>query len=171
MNLREKFIQRLNEAAGCPKLKVTPEMEEEIKRFVSDEKLLRGGGLSNATLDRAAHGFSEEDIKTIMPEKLSVRWKEDLVNVKHEIMYKKISNKEYANGVDLSEPIMVSYRDLGKGPKFYIEDGHHRYWAAKILGKPLNVDLDIVMNPIKVLSKGLGYDDYHRCLYKQITKT
>jgi hypothetical protein len=51
--------------------------------------------------------------------------------------------------------------------KFYIEDGHHRYYAAKTLNKPLNINLQIKTNPILKLTS-LGYDDFHRCLFKQI---
>ena len=37
----------------------------------------------------------------------------------------------WAKGVDLTEPIDVSFEKNS----FYIEDGHHRYYAAKILNK------------------------------------
>ena len=162
----------LSESLGCPELKVTDAMVKEVSKFNSDEELLRSGGISMETLDRAAHGFSESDIETLMPDQLNIRWVEDLDNVKWEMRHKGLTPNEYATKVDLSEPIEVSYmEDLENGLKrgFYIEDGHHRYYAAKILNKPLNVDLEIKVNPFKVIGKGLGYDDYHRCLYRQIT--
>ena len=52
--------------------------------------------------------------------------------------------------------------------KFFIEDGHHRYFAAKILDKPLNINLEIKQNPIIKLSPKLSYDNFHRCLFKQV---
>jgi hypothetical protein len=35
--------------------------------------------------------------------------------------------------INLSEPIDISYESNGYGLKFYLEDGHHRYFAAKTL--------------------------------------
>jgi hypothetical protein len=45
--------------------------------------------------------------------------------------------------INLSEPIDISYESNGYGLKFYLEDGHHRYFAAKTLNKTLNVNLEI----------------------------
>ena len=64
--------------------------------------------------------------------------------------------------INLSEPIDVSYEKN----KFYIEDGHHRYYAAKILNLPLNVSLQIKQNPVVKISD-LEYDDLMRCIFKQ----
>jgi hypothetical protein len=171
MKLLEIYTDIITENAGCPVLKVTDDMKREVARLQSAEELLRSGGISSETLDRAAYGFSESDITTLMPDQLNIKWFEDLENVKWEIKHKRLTPRAYALKVDLSEPIEVSYwEDLEEGFKrgFYIEDGHHRYYAAKILGKPLNVELDIKTNPFKVLGNGLSYDDYHRCLYNQI---
>lgn len=143
----------------------------EVSRFNSSEDLLKSGGISIEALDRAAHGFSVDDIKTLLPNQLNIKWKDDYENVIYEVQrgaernnipfnkYKVIWSKR----VNLTEPIEVAFE---RG-KFYIEDGHHRYFAAKTLGLPLNVDLTIKMNPIKVLSK-LSYDDFHRCVFKQV---
>jgi ParB-like chromosome segregation protein Spo0J len=72
--------------------------------------------------------------------------------------------KIWGNEINLTEPIDVSYENN----RFYIEDGHHRYYAAKILNKPLNVNLEIKMNPITKLAPSLSYDDFHRCIFKQV---
>ncbi len=72
--------------------------------------------------------------------------------------------KIWASKIDLSEPIDVAYEK----DKFYIEDGHHRYYAAKILNKKLKVNLEIKQNPIEKLAPSLSYDDFHRCVFKQI---
>lgn len=154
-----------------PKLKITKEIAKEVNRYNSDEELLRAGGLSIETLDRAAFGFSDNDIKTLMPDQLKIKWKDDLENVKHEIKQKRLTDLEYAKSVDLSKPIDVSYwEDIDGGYErgFYIEDGHHRYYAAKILNKPLNVNLSIEINPIRELAHDLSYDDYHRMIFKQV---
>lgn len=155
----------------CPYIKLTPEIVQFINNFETDEQLLRSGGIPIEMLDKAAFGFSEESIKTIMPENLKIRWKEDLENVKWEIKQKKFSLIDWAKNINLSEPIDVEYwkdESLGFEEGFYIQDGHHRYYAAKILKKPLNVNLEIKVNPIVKMAPELGYDDFHRCVFAQV---
>jgi hypothetical protein len=155
--LREALIK-------CPVLKLTQEMIDEVSHYQSDEELLRSGGISIAALDRAAFGFSDEDIKTLMPSQLHIKWNDDLKGVKWEQERSGLSKVAYASKINLSEPIDVIYE---RG-KFYIDDGHHRYYAAKVLNKPLNVHLEIKDNPIKTLGGGLSYDDFHSCIFKQV---
>lgn len=145
------------------------QIKQYVQKFDSDEALLRSGGIPIEMLDRAAHGFSESEIKTISPKILKIRWHDDLENVKWEIKQSKLSDIEWAVKIDLSEPIDVDYwedKEQGFKKGFYIQDGHHRYTAAKILGKPLNCNLEIKINPIKELTD-LGYDDFHRQIWKQ----
>jgi len=143
------------------------DLEKEISKFKSDEDLLRSGGFSIELLDRLAHGFSEEDIKVIEPILLKIKWKDDLENVKWEINESGLTPKQWATKINLSEPIDVSYWEDDKHKKgFYIEDWHHRYMAAKILNKPLNVNLEIKVNPIKTIAPNMGYDDFHRYIFK-----
>ena len=143
----------------------------ELSQYKSDEQLLRNGGLSIELLDRLAHGFSEEDIKLIHPKDLKIKWKTDLENVLYEIKKSGLTNKQWASKIKLSEPIDVSYWEDKRHKKgFYVEDGHHRYVAAKILNKPLNVSLDIKINPIKEISPNMGYDEIHRYLYNRFKK-
>ena len=87
-------------------------------------------------VERKAFGFAEDDIKIIEPSKLNIRWKDDYENAVYKQEKSGLSKEDWAKTVDLSEPIQLSYE---KG-KFYIEDGHHRYYAAKILNKELNVN-------------------------------
>jgi hypothetical protein len=152
MNIKDEFI---------------PQLKEELSKFDTSEELLRGGGLSIELLDRLAHGFAEPDIKTLHPSKLKVRWNADIENVEWEIENSKKTEKEWAKDIDLSEPIDVSYMKsefLDEG--FYIEDGHHRYTAARILNKPLKVNLEIKINPIIKISPELDYDTFHRKIFK-----
>ena len=144
------------------------DLEKELSKFKSDEDLLRNGGISIELLDRLAHGFSEEDIKTLAPNQLKIKWKDDLENVKWEINKSGLSPKQWASKVNLSEPIDVSYWEDSKHKRgFYIEDGHHRYMAAKILNKLLNVNLEIKVNPIKTIAPNMGYDEFHRYVYSK----
>ncbi len=151
---------------NCREIKITNEMISEVKPFKTSEDFLRSGGFSIDTLDKAAFGFTVDDIKTIDPRKLKIKWKDDLENVKYEQMHSKLSKLEYAKKIDLSEPIDVVYEKNN----FYIDDGHHRYFAAMVLNKPLNVSLTIKQNPIVKLSPELGYDEVHRCIFNRIKK-
>ena len=148
----------------CPHIKITKEVVDYINKFNTDEELLRSGGLPTNILDRLAFGFSDEDIKTLNPDQLHVKWHDDMDNVKWEQQKSGLSKLAWAKTINLSEPIDVVFEKN----KFYIDDGHHRTYAAKILKQPLNINLDIRMNPIITLTPKLGYDDFHRCLFKQI---
>jgi hypothetical protein len=169
-----EMIDKVKNYKDCVPIKITDEIIAEVNKFNTPEELLRSGGISIEALDRAAHGFSEEDIKTIDPNKLHIKWKDDLDNVKHEIRnyHREVGGSlqkaiiQWVKKVDLSEPIDVSFEKN----KFYLEDGHHRYFAAKILKKPLNVNLVIKMNPIVKLAPTLSYDDFHKCIFKQVKK-
>lgn len=143
---------------------ISSEIRAEVSKYRSCDDLLRHGGISIDALDRQAFGFSDTDIKTLMPEQLHIKWKDDLANVLWEVNKSGLTKQAWARKVDLSQPIDVSYEKN----KFYIEDGHHRYYAAKILKKPLNVNLSIEMNPIKVLAPNLGYDEFNCMVYKQV---
>ena len=145
-------------------IKITPEIEQEVSRFNTSEELLRSGGISIEALDRAAFGFDDEDIKTLMPNQLHIKWRDDYSNVLWEIQKSGLTKKAWASKINLSEPIDVCYEKN----KFYIEDGHHRYYAAKVLNKPLNVNLEIKMNPIVALAPKLSYDDFHREVFNQV---
>ena len=133
------------------------------KKFKSSEELLRSGGFPVDLLDKEAFGFSESDVKELNPNKLNIKWKDDLENVKYEIKHSGLSDVEWSKKIDLSEPIDVSFSN----GKFWIEDGHHRYFAAKTLNKMLPVDLEIKASPIgKMLnSKKYNYDKFVRDIF------
>ena len=86
--------------------------------------------------NRQAFGFAEPDIKKIHPKLLNIKWKDDYENAIYQQEKSGLSKIEWSKTVNLTEPIQLSY----KNGKFFIEDGHHRYLAAKILNKELNVD-------------------------------
>jgi len=165
------FTKHMVAESVKPQIKITDEMREFVQKFETDEQLLRSGGFDIDILDRAAFGFSEDDVKTINPRDLKVRWFNDLENVKHEIKHSGLGEAEWAKQVDLSEPIDVDYWEdhkLNFKRGFYIQDGHHRYTAALILSKPLNVNLQIKVNPMGVLAPNMGYDDFHREVFRQV---
>jgi hypothetical protein len=136
---------------------------KECKNFNTPEELLRSGGFSNFALDLAAFGFTEESVRELSPKKLHIKWKDDLENVYHEIKHSKLTPLEWSKKINLSEPVDVSF----DGKKFNLEDGHHRYFAAKTLKKKLNVLLEIKANPITPLSNK-GYDQFHIDFFNRI---
>jgi uncharacterized protein (DUF1015 family) len=149
---------------NCPHIKITEEIINYVNNFNTDEELLKSGGLPTNMLDKAAWGFSENEITTLHPKYLKVKWKEDMKNVIWEQQNSGLTKKQWAKTINLSEPINVVFEKNN----FYIDDGHHRTYAALILNKPLNVSLEIKDNPILKLTPDLSYDNFHRCLFKQI---
>jgi hypothetical protein len=139
---------------------------KECKKYNTPEELLRSGGFSDFALDLAAFGFTEESVKVLSPKNLHIKWKDDLENVYYEINHSKLSPLEWSKKINLSEPVDVSF----DGKKFYLEDGHHRYFAAKTLKKKINVKLEIKANPIKPLSNK-GYDQFHIDFFNQCKNT
>jgi hypothetical protein len=94
-------------------------------------------------IDRMAFGFSRNDIKTLHPKDLKIKWQDDMNNVIQEQKKSGKSPQEWAKNINLSEPIDVIYED----GLFKVDDGHHRFYAAKILNKMLNVSLTIKDKP------------------------
>lgn len=97
--------------------------------------------------DRAAFGFAADDVKSLPADKLNIKWKDDFDNVKAEQKASGLSPKAWASRIDLSEPIDVVFED----GKFKVDDGYHRYYAARILGKPLNVEVTIKDKPHRAI--------------------
>ena len=95
------------------------------------------------TVDRMAFGFARNDIKQINPNRLHIKWKGDMNNVVEEQRASGLSKFEWAKKINLSEPIDVIFED----GVFKIDDGHHRYYAAKIRGEMLNINLEIKDKP------------------------
>lgn len=162
-NLIKEEVEKIF-SVECPELTITSQMKKEVDKYKTVEDLLRAGGLSIKTLDMAAFGFNEDTIKSIMPKDLNIKWKDDYNNVVWEQNKSGKNKEQWASEINLSKPIDVSF---SKG-KFWLEDGHHRYYAAKILKKPLKVNLEIKENPILKLAPTLGYDDFHRCIFKKV---
>lgn len=135
---------------------------EECKKYKSSEELLKSGGFSDFALDLAAFGFTEDSVKILSPKNLTIKWKTDLENVFYEVKKSNLTPIEWSKKVNINKPIDVSF----DGKKFYLEDGHHRYFAAKTLKKKLNVDLVINANPILPLSNK-GYDQFHIDLFNK----
>lgn len=98
-------------------------------------------------LDRAAFGFARNDIKTLSPDQLHIKWHDDWRNAILDQRESRLKRGEWARMVDLSDPIDVVF----ESGKFFVDDGHHRFYAAKILGQNLNVNLTIKDKPHKAI--------------------
>lgn len=104
-------------------------------------------------LDRRAFGFAVGDIITLMPDQIGIQYSGDLENPEGAI--ERVGNPiAWAKSVSLRKPIDVTYR---KG-QWWLEDGHHRWMAARILQKKLRCRVvKIDDNPILALqAKGLS---------------
>jgi hypothetical protein len=117
--------------------------------------------VSTEGLDKAAFGFSDGDILKLNPEKLNIKYPGDMDNVFYQIAHSGLSPEKWAKTVSLKTPIQVSFEN----GVFNIEDGHHRYYAAKLLGKPLFAEVNIKDNPLSVLTD-LSWDDFNEYIWK-----
>lgn len=98
--------------------------------------------LSTKILDRMAFGFTVGSILTLNPDDLSIKYEDDLENAKYQA--KASGPDKWAKSVNLSKPIDIFYE---KG-KLYVGDGHHRWYASKLLGKQVRAKVvDIKDNP------------------------
>lgn len=96
-----------------------------------------------ADLDRMAFGVSGGQVVSLLPSQVNIRYWCDLENP--EALFK-ARGMDWARSVDLSEPIDVSVDDKGD---FYLEDGHHRWFAAGKTDRKLTATLEIKGRPIE----------------------
>lgn len=103
-------------------------------------------------LDRKAFGFAVGDVLTLRPEQINVQYEDDLENP-HMQIAKAGGPVVWAKSVSLRKPIDVRF----KQGKFWIDDGHHRWTAAKILGKNLKCRVSAIEdNPVLALQNRIN---------------
>ncbi|WP_415912224.1 hypothetical protein [Neptuniibacter sp. QD37_11] len=95
-------------------------------------------------LDRAAYGATTDDLIEINPNDVTIIHP-DLENPEYRF---EMDGMDWVNSVDLSEPVEFSINQQGQ---ICLEDGHHRYFAAKIRGENLTGTIEVKGNPIKTL--------------------
>jgi hypothetical protein len=93
-------------------------------------------------LDRMAFGYYGGQIITIDPNKIKIKWHDDLENPKYKYS---LWGDKWLNSVSFDEPVEVSVNDAGE---LELEDGHHRWFTAKKLGKKLKAVIEIKGRPI-----------------------
>ena len=96
-------------------------------------------------LDRMAFGHASGEIIDIKPRDIKIQYRGDLENPEYKF---EKGGMEWVRSVDFSEPVEVSIKTDGK---FYLEDGHHRWFAAKKLGIPLKAKIEVKGKPIEVI--------------------
>lgn len=99
------------------------------------------------TLDKSAFGYKSGDIVSVNPAQLRLQYPGDMENPEAKF---KQGGMRWVRSVDLREPIDVDIKSDGR---MYLADGHHRYFAAKMLGQPLRAKIDIKAKPIPVILK------------------
>jgi hypothetical protein len=77
-------------------------------------------------------------VKTLNPDQIKPLSQGEINTATSQMKNSGLTPEEWARKVDTSEPVDVSIFSDGE---IKLSDGHHRYLAAKILGKPLNVNL------------------------------
>lgn len=162
------------ESFDCVIYDLSDEIIDYVKRFETDEQLLRSGGIPIPMLDRLAFGFTT-GIQKMKISDIKIIWHTDYEQAKLDQQKSGLSKLDWAKKVSFKEPIKVRYEYLPfyKNPKFTLNDGHHRYYAAQILGMKeiiaeLSIDTDI--KPIRKITgiKDFNYDSFHRCVFKQV---
>lgn len=114
-----------------------------MKKYTEDELI----NMEIDVLDKIAFGFTSGQIIDIKPKDIKL-YLPDIENAEYRF---KNEGMKWVMSVDLTEPISISIKQDGK---FYLEDGHHRYFCAKKLGKDLKAEIDIKGNPVlKILEK------------------
>jgi hypothetical protein len=137
---------------SCGKTRPRPRYEK-LTRIWTEEELIE---LPIDVLDRLAFGFESGTLLDLCPEEIAIIYPDDLVNPYGQIESARrqgISPHRWAAAVSFKEPCEVSFRN----GRFELEDGHHRYTAAKILGRQLPCIVEIKDNPVTtVLRRQLG---------------
>lgn len=94
-------------------------------------------------LDMMAFGHYGGEEVIIDPNDIKIKWHDDLGNPEHKFT---IGGMDWVHSVDFSEPVELSVNNNGE---IELEDGHHRWFAAKKLGRKLKGVIEIKGKPIE----------------------
>lgn len=99
-------------------------------------------------LDIMAFGHYGGEEIMIDPDAIKIKWHGDLGNPEHKFAQ---GGMDWVRSVDFSEPVELSVNNDGE---IELEDGHHRWFAAKKLGRKLKGIIEIKGKPIeRILAK------------------
>lgn len=94
-------------------------------------------------LDRLAFGMADGDVISVSPASIRILYPGDLDNPQARFDQE---GMVWARSVDLSEPVDLSVNDAGE---LCLEDGHHRWFAAKKCSRSLQGTVTIKGRPIE----------------------
>jgi hypothetical protein len=112
-------------------------------------------------LTQMAYGVKNGDIIKLDPNKIKIKYKDDLENpiaiFNCEIKKNGKCGMDWVRSVSFDEPVKVSLGLDGKSTKedWYLEDGHHRLFAAKKLRMP-TINAEVEQINLKAIEKLLG---------------
>ena len=108
-----------------------------FKQFLSEGKYTRAEleQIDWDELCRMAYGVAPDDIIQLDPKKIKIKYRDDLANPQYKFEQ---GGMKWVRSVSFKEPVQVSLGIDGKSTKedYYLEDGHHRLFAAKKLKLP-----------------------------------
>lgn len=105
------------------------------------------------TLDRWAFGVAGDEVLRVDPDELTVVHADDLANAQHQADRHPGGPVRWARRVSLKEPVDVIVDDRGE---FLLDDGHHRYLAARLSGRKLSAKIVVKGRPIERLLERAG---------------
>ena len=124
---------------------------------MADAKLAADGQIPipddiDENIDALAFGYYDGEMVTTDPDKIDIFWTDDLANPQHLFDTK---GMEWVESVDFSEPIELG---VDKDGQLYIEDGHHRWFASKKLGRQVTGKVvKFKGNPlVKIMNDGVS---------------
>ena len=96
-------------------------------------------------LDAIAFGCRSGEVKTLKPSAIRIKYPCDLENPQHRFEQEGMA---WVRSVSLDDPVSVSVDDNGV---FWLEDGHHRWFAATKRRVKLQAEIDIKGNPVRAI--------------------
>lgn len=96
-------------------------------------------------LDAIAFGCRSGEVKTLKPSAIRIKYPCDLENPQHLFEQEGMA---WVRSVSLDEPVSVSVDDNGV---FWLEDGHHRWFAATKRRVQLQAEIEIKGNPVRAI--------------------
>jgi len=105
------------------------------------------------TLDRWAFGVVGDEVLRLDPGELMIVHVDDLANARHQADRHPGGSLRWARRVSLKEPVDVIVDDRGD---LLLDDGHHRYLAARLSGRKLSAKIIVRGRPIERLLERAG---------------
>lgn len=121
------------------------------------------------TLDRWAFGVVGDEVLRLNPGELTIVYADDLANARYQADRHPGGSLRWARQVSLKEPVDVIVDDQGRR---LLDDGHHRYLAARLSGRTLLARMAVKGRPIdRLLDRARATKKTAAQLEQEIAKT